>query len=158
MVCDEAIQWERIDGDLGLRKHVEHVKLIGHGALLTNGKHLEPTQTLSLFNDGDKVVPFFAGQRLFNIDLKALEVGLMLGLTLLLLRLVFDRGALRLMLSDEIRLGSGFEPLPQREISVDNQFAVSLLILLSRSEDEHLAWDLWVGMRSQEVLGRQFIN
>ena len=158
MVCDEAIQRERIDGDLGLRKHVEHVKLIGHGALLTNRKHLEPTQTLSLFNDGDKVVPFFAGQRFFNIDLKALEVGLMLSLALLLLRLVFDGGALWLMLSDEISLGCGLEPLPQREVSVDNQIAVSLLILLSRSEDEHLAWDLWVGMRSQEVLGRQFIN
>ena len=153
MVCDEAIQWERIDGDLGLRKHVEHVKLIGHGALLTNGKHLEPTQTLSLFNDSDKVVPFFAGQRIFNVDLKALEVGLMFCLTLLLLSLVFDRGALWLVLSNEISLGGGLKPLPQREVSVDNQFALPLLVLLSRSEDEHLTWDLWEGMRSQEVLG-----
>ena len=68
---------------------------------------------MSLFNDSDKVVPFFAGQRFFNIDLKALEVGLMLGLALLLLHLVFDGGALWLMLSDEFSLGSGLEPLPQ---------------------------------------------
>ena len=43
VVCDEAVQWERVDGNFGLRKHVEHIELIGHGALLTNGKHLEPT-------------------------------------------------------------------------------------------------------------------
>ena len=108
---------------------------------------------MSLFYDGDEVVPFFAGQRILNIDLKTLEVGLVFGLTLLLFGLVSGCGALWLMLSDEICLGSGLEPLSQREVSVDNQIAVSLLILLSRSEDEHLTWDLWVGMRSQEVLG-----
>ena len=113
VVCDEAVQWERVDGNFGLRKHVEHIELIGHGALLTNGKHLEPAQALSLLDDCDEVVPFFAGQRFFNIDLKALEVGLMLGLALLLLHLVFDGGALWLMLSDEFSLGSGLEPLPQ---------------------------------------------
>ena len=62
------------------------------------------------------------------------------------------------MLLDEIGLGSCFKSLAQREVSVDNHIAISLLVLLSGPENNHLTRNLRVWVRSQEVFGGEFVD
>ena len=69
----------------------------------------------------------------------------MLGLTLLLL-VHFDIGALGFMLLNEVCFRSGLKSLAQREVSVDNQAAVTLLVMLSWFKDHHFSWNLWEGV------------
>ena len=82
----------------------------------------------------------------------------MLGLAFLLLVFLLNGRALWLVLLDVIGLGSRFKSLAQREISVDNHIAISLLVLLPWPENNHLTRNLRVRVRSQEIFGGEFVN
>ena len=64
---------------------MQHVELVRLRALLTDGQDLEPAKALCLFENANKIVPFFARERSRDIDLEALQVRLMLRLDLLIL-------------------------------------------------------------------------
>ena len=132
---------------------MKHIKLVGHGAFLPDWEHLEPAKALSLLNYRDEIVPFLRREGVFDIDLQALQAWFVLSLGFILLLLLLYGRSLRFVLLNKVGLLSGFEPFAQGEVSIHDHVTFTLLVLLSGPEDDHLAWNLGVGMRSQEVLG-----
>jgi len=78
LVRDERVKWDGLDGDFRLWQDMEHVELIRHRALLADRENLEPAETLCLLKHVYEIIPLFTGQRIRDINLKALQVGLVL--------------------------------------------------------------------------------
>jgi len=133
---------------------------------LSDGKDLEPAQTLSCVNHDRKIVPLVSRHRIFKVDLKALQLGFgllllvflfLLGLFLpflLSLQLAFPLSELRFEIVHRGRLNA----LAQRVVPVRDDLLVLALVGLPWFKDKHFAVETWVWVRSQEVLARELFN
>ena len=141
---------------------MQHVKLIWLRALLSDWQDLEPAQTLCLFKNADEIVPFFTRQRARDVDLEALQVRLVLGRHLLVFLLLYGATALLFLVHgvvDVVRFGGRLEALAEREVAVDDErLVLGVLVLLLREEDHHLALDLGVRVRREEVLRGELLD
>ena len=95
---------------------MQHVKLIWLRALLSDWQDLEPTETLSLFKNAYKIVPFFTRKGVRDVNLEALQVWLVFGLDLLVLFLLDGATALLFLvhgIRNVVRFGGRLEALAE---------------------------------------------
>jgi hypothetical protein len=92
---------------------------------------------LDFSNDLSKVLPINIGQWTEEIDLETAEFGILFILFLELLLLVG---------SELLVLGSGWDPLSEGIVSVDEELFI-ILVLLHWLEEYHFTLKDWVGVR-----------
>mmetsp|Transcript_15670 Transcript_15670/g.24022 ORF Transcript_15670/g.24022 Transcript_15670/m.24022 type:complete len:212 (+) Transcript_15670:626-1261(+) len=124
------------------------VELQRGARLLANGKHLEPSHALDLTDNQAEVGPVNSRERRLEVDLKALELGLLL---------IVLHHLLLLESAQPVGLGSSRDSLPQRVVLVNDKVLI-FLVLRVNLEEQHLTFHLRERMSNQNEVLVQLVD